>query len=52
MNMIIDNIPPEMQTKKHHPAALFANNDIIIENTLSQTNTSKTKEMKHHEYMA
>lgn len=52
MNMIIDNIPPEMQTKKHRPAALFANNDIIIETVLSQTNTSKTKEEKYHEHMA
>ena len=51
MNIIMDNIPPETQTKKHHPAALFANNDTILEIISNQTHTTNTKGVKQHEYM-
>ncbi len=52
MNMIMDNIPPETQIKKHRPTTLFANNDIVLEILSNQIHTANTKEVKHHEYMA
>lgn len=52
MNMIMDNIPTETQTKKHHPTTLFANNDTILEILSNQMHTTNTKEAKHHGYMA